>query len=199
MVEKWSSGGAVKTLQACFHWWYERSGDRLPDAVRSSGSGCSLSLPAPHAATCRRQLVQLLPLRWPLLNCLLVWSHPRMWVVPVAPVSFAAVCRRSCLSMREWVQLRVAGAAFAVLLRCAVESDWIPGRLHRAANMWVHCADRFHALLPMPRHLACSSEFADEFADAEGFGWAPTAPPPDVKKLIARKVMGPGGGGEVLA
>lgn len=35
---------------------------------------------------------------------------------------------------------------------------------------------------------ACSSSFADEFADAEGFGWAPTAPPPDVKKLIARKV-----------
>ncbi|KAL4439500.1 hypothetical protein ABPG77_008829 [Micractinium sp. CCAP 211/92] len=32
-----------------------------------------------------------------------------------------------------------------------------------------------------------ASSFADEFADAEGFGWAPTAPPPDVKKLIARK------------
>jgi len=33
-----------------------------------------------------------------------------------------------------------------------------------------------------------SSEFAEQFHDAEGFGWAKTSPPVDVKKLISRKV-----------
>lgn len=35
--------------------------------------------------------------------------------------------------------------------------------------------------------LVYASEFAEQFHDAEGFGWAKTSPPVDVKKLIGRK------------
>ncbi len=37
--------------------------------------------------------------------------------------------------------------------------------------------------------VVCSSEFAEQFHDAPGFGWEPVSPGVDIKKLIARKVQ----------
>lgn len=34
----------------------------------------------------------------------------------------------------------------------------------------------------------CSSQFAEDFKAAQGFGWGATQPPLDLKALISRKV-----------
>ena len=51
-----------------------------------------------------------------------------------------------------------------------------------------------HTLVtPLLPPAARSSEFAEQFHDAQGFGWAQVSPPVDVKKLIASKVRRGGG------
>lgn len=74
------------------------------------------------------------------------------------------------------------------LCRCLFAAAWHATHSRPTCSRFVRAArPPDHAWRRSRPTCPCSSEFAEHFHDAEGFGWAKAAPPVDVKKLIGRK------------